>query len=274
MLWKPPAFGTQAVESTTADGLNVVVTAHATSHTKGDYIALFGPTTQATQYLQFHMSGTASGGTRTDCLMDIAIGTASDTFETIIIPNLVCGWSGGDVSGRTFIFPMRVPSGMYIGARMQSLISADTIAVATCVTYVGRYDSAYYYSAADAYGIDTANSIGTSHTLGNGAGAFSTWANIGSTTSKAYRGIMVLPQGTMADTTMTAQGTILEVGYSSTTLASFQSQNTVNEVCIGTGPGPVIPFPVSIPESTQLQIRGNYSGATQESMDVAVYCFY
>ena len=46
----------------------------------------------------------------------------------------------------------------------------------------------------DAYGIDTASSMGTAHTPGD-TGAESAWADIGAPLSRNYKGFLVIPQG-------------------------------------------------------------------------------
>lgn len=251
------------------------VTAHATSHTKGSWTSLIDPVTFDVQGFWLYLGQTAGGATRTDLLVDIGIGPTGGGSEQVIVSNLIGGWRHSFAAGQgsnpyATYWPIFIPKGLRVSARAQALISADTVNV---LIFLSGGMSSYWFplcAGADDYGISTATSGGTSHTPG-ATGAESSYASIGSTLSKNYKGAIVIPQGTMTDTTMANQAYHWELAAGSNTLAEWYYVNTTGEnIC-----GPFPPFPVmtELPSGTQLQVRAESSGAA-EAQDVGIYCLY
>jgi hypothetical protein len=252
-----------------------LITASATPHTKGSWVSLIDPVDFDSFGIWLHISGTTTAATRTDGLLDIGIGPSGGGSEQVIVSNLVCGWRGlastaSCMNGMRLFLPIFIPKGVRVSARNQALIVSDSVRV-SIVLAGGRGGLGMPICVGmDDYGIDTANSIGTSHTPGT-TGAESAFANIGSTLSKNYKGVLIIPQGTLADTTMINQAYHWEVGYGSVTLAEwFYETGTSEIVC---GPFPMAPFMCALPLGTQMQVRAE-SAAAAEAQDVGVYCLY
>jgi hypothetical protein len=257
-----------ATPSDTAPG--TAVTSSGTTHTKGTYVSLIDPVTFDSDMLMLMLADTATSTVNTDMLLDIAIGPTGGGSEQIIVPDLLCGWTqaGTNRQGHAAIYlPIRIPKGVRLSARNQALIVSDVVDV-QAVLSGGSGLNFPMYSGCDAYGVNSSgDSSGTSHTAGN-TGAESAFANIGSTTSKAYKAIMFRCHPTNTTTTNIAYH--FEAGIGSTTLCEWYVLNTTTEE---TTIFPQYPFPTRIPSGAQLQIRGEASG-TAQAMDVAFYCFY
>ena len=244
------------------------------AYTKGSYADLFASTTYESYGLWINIGNTGASATRTDAVMDIAIGAAGS--EQIIVPNLLCGWRNvTSVAPMSLFLPLYIPKGVRLSARAGCATASKAIHVEAWLVG-GTSDAAArgnIFTGCDAYGVTyTAGTVasGTSHTPGN-TGAESTWANVGSTTTRAYKGALIVPQGSLATTTMTAISYHWELGISSTTIYECYTASATTEMVVGPLPG--MPMPCAIPSGAQLQIRAEGSG-TSIAHDVGIYCFY
>jgi len=244
------------------------LTAHATPHSKGAWSTVVASTGSDMYGFWISIAETRGANTRTDMMLDIATGPNQ---ENIIVPEWLCGWRTSVLVGPSPIFfPIFIPRGTQISARIQALIASDT----AVLLFFGHYNTSALpgrmFVGCDAYGTAAASSTGTSHTPGN-SGADSTAANIGSTLAKNYGAVMLQVQGTLADTVMTNNGYHwkLVVGGSERTI--WYTNSEVGERV--TGPFPPTPFPMSLAAGEQLQIKAEAEG-TAEAQDVAFYCFY
>jgi hypothetical protein len=255
-----------ATPSTTQWGTRL--TASGTPHAKGSYSTLATATYDVFGFW-LGINGTTTSATRTDGMIDIAIGGAGS--EQVILPEFLCGWRNVPSIGPQVVFiPIFIPRGTVIRGRMQALIASDTVDVMLFLNGGGSALPGPLFSGADAYGTSAASSIGTSHTPGN-TGAESTAANIGSTLSKHYGAVMLQVQGSLATTTMTAIAYHWELQVGSTTVTEWYSCSNTTEAV--QGPYPPAPFFASLPSGSQLQVRAEGSG-TSIAHDVAFYCFY
>jgi hypothetical protein len=168
-------------------------------------------------------------------------------------------------------FPIFIPRGTLISARIQALITVDTAHVlmfANAGTSGQRRED--FFSGCDAYGVNPAASQGTSHTPGN-SGAESTAANVGSTTSRAYGAVMFSQNGTLTDLTMNGTAYHWELVIGGHSRCEWRMGTTTSENVLG--PFPDSPFYLSIPVGTQLQVQAECSG-TAQAQDIAFHCFY
>lgn len=247
------------------------LTAHATPHDKGAYATLM-TTTYDVYGFWLGVNGSATAATQTDMLMDIAIGPAQ---EHVIVPTLPVGWrsvaTGASPGELLLWFPIYIPAGTLVSARIQALITIDTLDV---VMFANAGSAGLrkedFFTGCDAYGVTLAASQGTSHTPGN-TGALSTAADIGSVTSKDYGAVMFMAQGTLANTTMNTLAYHWELVRGGQTVCVWYAGTTSSEFT--TGPFPPAPFHRNIPAGTQLQVRGECSG-TAQAQDVILHCFY
>jgi hypothetical protein len=244
------------------------LTANATPHAKGTYTQIVASTAFDVHGFWMTFAGTTSSATRTDLMIDVAVGSAT---ETVILPEFLAGWRAAQSTGPQSVFiPLFIAKGTRVAARCQALIASDTVDVMFTFVYGCGPRPDYLFNRCDAYGTSAASSGGTSHTPGN-TGAESTDASIGSTLSRNYGAVMLQVQGSLATTTMTNIAYHWELRISSTTIAEWYTVSNTTEQVIG--PFPNEPFYRWLPSGTQLQIRAEASG-TAIAHDVAFYCFY
>lgn len=258
-----------ATPNITTPGLRVTGDA-VTAHTKGAYGVLSASLPFDVHGLTLWLSGTATSNTRTDALMDLAIGAAN--VEQVILPNLLVGWLPATTTGGYSLYlPFFIPKGTRLTARVQGLQLSKTLDI--LAFFHGAADGpavGQLYRRADAYGVNTASSTGTSHTPGN-SGAESTAASIGGTLTRNYKAIMFMVQGSLATTTMTAIAYHWEMQIGGVTMMEWYHRSHTTEERFG--PYPNRPIPHYLPSGTQLQVRAEASG-TAIAHDVAFYCFY
>ena len=249
------------------------VTASGSTHTKGSWSSMIDPVPSDCYWLNLMIGGVSQGNTRTEALVDIAIGPTGGGSEQVILPNLLAGWSGANPlrnGERVVSVPMYIPAGLRVSGRCQSAIASDTVDLGLALSCGFSGPPWAAFTCADAYGVDTATSMGTAVTAGN-SGTEGSWTNIGSTTSRDYYGLYILVQSETTGTTMTSLAYHFEIGYSSTTLAEFLFMTDSNEWT--NGPFPAFPYLGFIPSGTQLQVRGECSSSA-EVLDVALYGLY
>jgi len=268
------AFETN-LTATPVAGAGNLITAAGTAHVKGAWTSCIDPVDYDSYGLWIGLNDSAVANTRTDQLLDIAIGPSGGGSEQVIVSNLICGWSATGAAsatymGRRFFLPIFIPKGVRVSARIQALIVSDTMHLQ--IGLLGGESNLGWpiCMGMDDYGVDTATSGGTSHTPGN-SGAYSAYTNLGSTLSRNYKGVLMLPQGTMSDTVMGSLAYYWQAAISSGTIASWQYETTTGENV--TGPWPGQPFMAELPSGTQMQVRATCSG-TAEAQDVGMYCLY
>lgn len=250
-----------------------LVTAHATIHTKGSYTELIAATTYDAYgfWLRLHSSYTTA--TVTAQLLDIALGTAGN--EVVIVSNFLAGYQ--DTNGMYF-FPLFVPAGSRITARMQALITVATLNVGICLME-GPNGPFPIFNGCDTYGADTATSDGTPVLSG---ATYGSWTSIpaATTTSKAYGAVLGVIGGEDDTAWSSAIGILLQVGYSSLPFSGVTTG--VNNAWFNAGSAaesllhtqyPPVPFNFPIPAGVQLQARLRRE-SSQETNFVAIYCFY
>ncbi len=155
------------------------ITAGGSPHTLGLWTTLIPTSSAVAAGIYVKVVGVGSSGTATSMLMDIGIGALG--AENVLIPNLLVGYAGSALrtGGRTYFFPVAIPSGSHISARCQSLIASDTADVSIWLTQdIHHLKGA---SSVEAIGVTSASSDGTVVTPG--ASSFGSWTNLGSVSS-------------------------------------------------------------------------------------------
>jgi hypothetical protein len=162
----------------------VTVTANASAHTKGSWVQLIASTSANASaiYVEANM---VNNGLDTSCLLDI--GTGASGSETALISNIAIGGArtGAGVGGYVFTVPIQVPSGTRIAARIQHIIGSNTGTILVEARDYGDY--AQSPTSVDVIGTDTVTSTGTDFVAAN------TYVQLTASTSRAYRGIVMLP---------------------------------------------------------------------------------
>ncbi len=254
---------------TTAMGTTV---ASGAAYTKGSYASLVASTSYEWRGFWLFIGGSGASATRRDGVLDIALGAGGS--EQVIVSNLLVGWRPTLTAGGMQLFlPIRVPKGVQVSARWACATASINLDVGIHGVAGQSNLGGPLYSGCDSHAVTyTAGSVasGQSHTPGN-TNAYSTYANLGGTTSRGYQAALLIPQGTMATTTMTAIAYQWRLGIGGTTIAEWFNINQTTELVQGPWPG--MPIPCSIPSGAQLQVQAKASG-TAQAMDVGAFLFY
>jgi hypothetical protein len=163
---------------------SVTVTADNTAHVKGAWEPLISSTASDGTVLEIIAS---AGQTTLDTSALLDIGAGASGSEAALISNIAIGGSRTNLTEQfAFSVPIQIPAGTRISARIQSVISGGRTAVIRCNVY-DTGDYAQTPSSVDVIGTDTATSTGTSFSAAN------SYVPLTSSTSQAYRAIVMLP---------------------------------------------------------------------------------
>lgn len=151
---------------TRLESAQATLTAHATPHSEGSYTTLIASTAYDTYGLSIDLCGMSVAATATSGRVDIAIGAAAS--ETNIITDLLAGYTRTLVTsgalGHGYYFPIFIPEGTRISARLQALITADTCDV-TITAFQKPSGPVWAGGSVTTIGA-AANSLGTAVTAG------------------------------------------------------------------------------------------------------------
>jgi hypothetical protein len=244
---------------------------HATPHSKGAWSTIIASTARDICGFWVHICGPQLTATATDMMFDMALGAAQ---ENVFISEFPCGWyspggiaGGGTGGGFLRYFPIFIPRGVQVSARVQSLIASDTCEFLFYGNSGASGPLGACFTRCDPYGTTVASTTLTSHTAGN-AGAESTAANVGGTLSRHYGAVTLGVAGTT--TVLAALSYHFELQVGAVTRGEWLVGTTATET-VG-GPFPLTPLYCSLPSGTQLQVRGECSG-TADVLGISFHCF-
>jgi hypothetical protein len=183
---------------------SATATADNTAHTKGAWSQIIASTSANASFLFCEVGGIGAGATNTATLLDIATGASGS--ESLVASNIAVGGAAflSGSSGAICGFPLQVPSGTRISARIQSVVAGGkTGTVRIAVIDAGDYASAP--TSVDVLGGNTANSEGVSF-----SGSSGTWVQGIASTSQDYRavGLVVSAHNSVLSANQTANFTV------------------------------------------------------------------
>lgn len=258
-----------ATPSTTLWGTRITGT--TTSATgKGTWQQMIASTTFASNALVIAWNGSNISGATSNTTMDVGIGGSG--VENVLIPDLLVGWTStlSQQAGPNQIYvPISVPINSRISARTRTSVANGIVDVALWAIGGSSGLPTPMFNRCDVYGLTSGGPVGTNITSGD-SGAEGSWTDVGTTTTRPYGGILMLVSGTNTSV-MSNLAYHFEFGIASVTWAEIHVETGTSEGSSIKGGSMVLPC--SIPESTQLQVRGEASG-TAQVIDVALYCFY
>lgn len=238
-------------------GRAVTVTAHATPHAKGAWTEIIAATSADATHLVVAPYGTSASATDTRALLDIGVGAAAS--EVAILSEIPAGFIGaslGESNSMAITFPVSVPKGSRVSARLQALIGGDTATVAVyCLSMPGGRSP----SALVTIGADTAASTSASFMT-----VSDTYAQITGSTSQPFRGLIAVPCGGASAgwTNDAAESLTLAVGASgaetalaSSPLVTWNNQETLNPASISLGGGAAAFVSRHIPAGTRIACK-------------------
>lgn len=172
-----------------AAGFGATVTASSTVNTMGAWSGVITTPTDEDAYgILINVNAIAQSASSRQALLDIGIDEAGGTSYSVKIPYLyVANASNYNTAtgGVWYYFPLFIPAGCTIGARLQSVISSQT---ARCTVQLfgqpSRPEFVRYGTSVEAIGVDAANSAGT--VIVPGTTSEGSWTDFGSPTSDAW----------------------------------------------------------------------------------------
>ncbi len=155
-MWLPGLAATDSSFQTSA----TTVTAHATPHTKGSWVQLVASTPFDVTLIGVAGSDTHQSGAASGQLTDIGIGAT----EVVLIDNIPTGTATLQYieSGKVAWFPVEIPAGTKISARMQSVTTVDVVDIQLFMYGGSSWSSTPQFQSVDTLGAVTASSQGTS----------------------------------------------------------------------------------------------------------------
>lgn len=262
-------LATVGIDAATSGGTGVI--GSGTAHVKGSWVELENSTPFDACGIIVRITYHTAGALTDDSLVDIGIGAAA--AETVLIPNILFG----TISVRKGIevcFPIEIPSGTRVAARVQHSSTSVTDIVGVSATLLGK-DGFSGASACQTYGANTATSGGANVDPGavlNTKGAY-TELSSGISADANY---LVIVLGEQENTARASAMWLLDIatgaGGAESVLVpdiSFVTSSATSLLCPGSFATPIPP----ITAGTRLAARAacSITNATDRTIDVAVY---
>jgi hypothetical protein len=282
VLYVPPSGATALQTHVTATTnetatFSISVTAHASANTKnGTYTQLIASTSYESFGIMVQLAGLqTTASTNQRCLVDIAVGGAGS--EQVLIPNLTCGnvadYVAASSKGVLYYFPIYIPSGVRVAATCQASTGGDIVNVAVRLFQHSIGPGKWVGSRVTAYGADTTNSRGTSHTPGTSSYAAATQLTASTTNPIKY---MQLGFDLLSDTTGATARHLARIGYGSgpTYVASelpIKESTTIESVDFTDANFILSHMTFNIPAAQSLHISAMRDASTPEARGWIVY---
>lgn len=266
-LFKDTAWFENDDTSLVASNNDATITADTNANTKGAWTQLIASTAGQTTFAAVAVGSVGASATNTATLLDLAVGASGS--EVAIASNVAIGSanSGGQIGtqGISVAFPVDIPSGSRVSARIQSVVTGGKTARLSIYLY-DYGDNALVPASVDVLGTTTNNSEGTS------LGASNAWQQVVASTSQAYTGVCLVPSA--ASTAMiSASGVQLDVGVgasgSEVVFGSITTGATGAELIMNYIAQPVF-FSRAIPAGSRLAVRQSSANTWVDACLIAV----
>jgi hypothetical protein len=260
-------FATYGVDA--ASSVGALVTAHATTHTKGSYTELTSATAFAAQGVIICVGGF---NTSASILVDIAIGAASS--EYVIIPNLLVRAEGAKQITGQFFFPVAIPSGVRLSARCQSAPGGVGLRISATICG-GGFGNYPVYSGVESIGPSTTTTEGSLYqTSGTAINTKCAWQQMTAATSHDIKAIQIAH--TQYNTAVNAS-TLYDIGIGGAGSETVLIPDLVEVVDSGTTSLTHYSacIPCAIPAGTRVSFRQQSSAVNANYyFIIAIYGFY
>ena len=281
MLGIPPdgcsTYETHVTDTTNETAtFSISVTAGTTPNKNATYTQLIASTGYASYGIMVQLAGLqTTASTNQRCLVDIALGAASS--EQVIIPNLTCGnvsdYAAASSKGVSYYFPIYIPSGVRVSATAAASTSADIVNVAVRLFQHPMGPGSWFGSRVTAYGVDTANVRGTSHTPSQNSYATATQLTASTTNPIRY---MQLGFDLLSDTTGSNARHLVRIvlGATATVLATHlpvKESTTIEAVDFTDANFILSRMMFNVPAASDLRISAMRDAATPEARGWIVY---
>jgi hypothetical protein len=235
--------------------------------------------THDVHYVVIGITGINASGFISNSLTDILYDPAGGTSWSVLIEDLVSGFTAGSTAGTVcfaqyYCFPLWVKAGATFGVTAKTSRGAPGYENGRIGLWLygepNRPEMWWCGQKVEGVGVDASTSSGTNITPGN-TGAWSSWTNIGSTTNGRYGAIQFGWNGT--DSSALGQGSYWQIGFDSVQLAGSPTMFISTSTAEVSARCPFGPIWTDIPAGKQLQVRATSSGAA-EANNVALYGVY
>lgn len=272
MLWLPSGGGDSRI--ITNGGIvgsatpGTAVTSGGTANTYGTVTELISAAnnTQDSWAIEVAIINTGASATASEASLDILVGGATDD---VLISSLLCGYTY-NASATSFWFPVHVPAGVRIAARLSSARTSAASRVLVWL-YGGATPPFRVGRKVTTYGTKINNSRGVSITPTASGGAASATQITASTTEDHFCFLPGFQPAT--DTTITPAGwQSIGIGVGAATeqrIGSWWFGKDTSEVTAG--PLPSRPVFVDVPSGSRLTMLASNSGANDAAYDGLIY---
>jgi len=244
----------------------------ATSYTKGSYVQIIASTAADSTWIMIYTATQTSGGSA--FAVDIAVGASGS--EVAVISNLVC--SALEPQGVRYMFPLTIPAGTRIAARMSDNVGFDSLPIAVTV-FSDTSASAGTGAAIDTYGFLSTTNYGTAIDPGATANTKGSYVQITASTTADLAGFSLY-----IDSQGTSTGAVGPITWLIDVAVGASGSEVVilpNLFIVGvTGSGfsvtyaPVIPYlPLQIGAASRIAVRAACSTGTSPDrvLGITVY---
>lgn len=258
-------FSTEGETASTSRGTTLTSGA---ANAKGSYSQLVASSSFAATFIIVHLKAITSAAS----LVDIAVGAAAS--EQVIIPNLLFSVDTiGFPITTVFMFPVSIPSGTRIAARLQSNGASNTLDAVVTLLVSGFIPSAPLSVVTD-YGIVTTDSGGTSVDPGGTANTKGAWSEITASSNKVD--MLSIVFGNQLNAAMATAHWLFDIGIGAAGSETILIPDLMVSSDVGDdrlSPVSIGPIPVNIPAATRIAVRSQCDiiDATDRLLDVALY---
>jgi hypothetical protein len=192
--------------SVPATSRGTLVTAAATTHTKGAWVQLIAATSREATWIEIELARTSS---LHDYLVDIGIGAAGS--EQVLLADLTAGSGSGSVQrGGMCVVHLAIPAASRLSARCQASTASASMDVVVTLGSGGMITESGTHRVTT-YGATTATSQGTAIDPGTTAHTKGAWTQITAATTQPIRAVL-LGQSNQLQNTRTSCSWLLDLG--------------------------------------------------------------
>jgi len=246
----------ETIGADTSDSAGTTITGSATANTKGTWVELVASTANDASGISI-FTGNGTLIVLTNALVDIGIGAESS--EIVIIPNLLPRALASIANSfpDEWFFPIHIPAGTRISARMQASSSSVPMDVVCILSSRTTWMAPSIFSRVTTYGADTSDSGGTQIDPGATANAKGAWAQITASSTNDIK-LLTFDLATSNKQIVLGSHFLFDIGIG---VASFEIVLIENIFVTNNGhtnnpPHSIsIPKPLSIPSGTRIAVR-------------------
>lgn len=246
-----------ASASTTSSG--TVVTASGSTNTKGSFIQLIASTASDAAGIWLCVNNQSATGANSTLALDIALGAAAS--EVVVLANILITAQSAQ-QGLIEYFPLAIPSGTRVSARIQAKTVSETVCV-NIITCDAGFDSDQALTQYTTYNTNLSGNTTVTNTTdpGTSANTKGVYAQQTSSTTSDIYALWLVMSNVIGGVT---QMSLVDIAIGAAASEVVIIPNIMVSVNAGSGvfPGILGPFKVNIPSGTRIATRSQCSSGT------------